>query len=165
MGSEMCIRDRAEAPGRYQSFRASTDDVGMAADHALYMADQAGADHVLVVFDIDNTLLAMQQDLGSDQWYYWQSDLEAADPCSPLLVSDRLQVQGALFHASAMRPTQADAGQQVRRLQDAGLKVVAVTSRGPEYRLQTFRELRRNCLLYTSPSPRDLSTSRMPSSA
>ena len=26
-------------------------------------------------------------------------------------------------------------------------------------------ELRRDCLLYTSPSPRDLSTSRMPSSA
>ena len=27
------------------------------------------------------------------------------------------------------------------------------------------RELPNNCLLYTSPSPRDLSTSRMPSSA
>ena len=32
---------------------------------------------------------------------------------------------------------------------------------------QTYRQLdqRSNCLLYTSPSPRDLSTSRMPSSA
>jgi len=28
-----------------------------------------------------------------------------------------------------------------------------------------FRQLLRRCLLYTSPSPRDLSTSRMPSSA
>ena len=28
-----------------------------------------------------------------------------------------------------------------------------------------LRELTKNCLLYTSPSPRDLSTSRMPSSA
>ena len=28
-----------------------------------------------------------------------------------------------------------------------------------------FAELPENCLLYTSPSPRDLSTSRMPSSA
>ena len=28
-----------------------------------------------------------------------------------------------------------------------------------------IRALGRNCLLYTSPSPRDLSTSRMPSSA
>ena len=29
-------------------------------------------DQVLVVFDIDNTLLAMEQGLGSDQWYDWQ---------------------------------------------------------------------------------------------
>ena len=39
-----------------------------------------------------------------------------------------------------------------------------------EYRSMTFAELdedssRLACLLYTSPSPRDLSTSRMPSSA
>jgi len=31
--------------------------------------------------------------------------------------------------------------------------------------LMALRPLSRNCLLYTSPSPRDLSTSRMPSSA
>ena len=30
---------------------------------------------------------------------------------------------------------------------------------------EELREIRRSCLLYTSPSPRDLSTSRMPSSA
>ena len=33
------------------------------------------------------------------------------------------------------------------------------------YRQAVFRELSYDCLLYTSPSPRDLSTSRMPSSA
>ena len=32
-------------------------------------------------------------------------------------------------------------------------------------KIDLFRELCRDCLLYTSPSPRDLSTSRMPSSA
>ena len=42
----------------------------------------------------------------------------------------------------------------------------------PDYRIQKYNELSRMyndmyylCLLYTSPSPRDLSTSRMPSSA
>ena len=34
-----------------------------------------------------------------------------------------------------------------------------------EYTLADFHEQSVNCLLYTSPSPRDLSTSRMPSSA
>jgi hypothetical protein len=120
-----------------------TVDLGRAADDALQLAGRLGTDRVLVVFDIDNTLLAMEQDLGSDQWYYWQKDLAFADPCSGFLVSDRLKVQGALFYASAMRPTQPDAAAQLNRLQDAGLSVIAVTSRGPEFRLQTFRELRR----------------------
>jgi hypothetical protein len=96
------------------------------------------------VFDIDNTLLAMEQGLGSDQWYHWQKALEAEEPCSAHLVDDRLAVQGALYFASAMRPTQASAAPQVRRLQDAGFRVIALSARGPDYRLATFRELRRN---------------------
>jgi hypothetical protein len=121
-----------------------TDDLAMVADTTLQIAGGYGKDRVLAVFDIDNTLLAMEQGLGSDQWYYWQKNLQAADPCSDLAVSDRFKVQGALYFASAMRPTQPDAAEQIRRLQDAGLRVIAVTSRGPDYRLVTFRELRRN---------------------
>ena len=34
-----------------------------------------------------------------------------------------------------------------------------------QYELASEMELDKDCLLYTSPSPRDLSTSRMPSSA
>jgi hypothetical protein len=124
--------------------RFTTDELGMVADMALQLADRYGKDQVLVVFDIDNTLLAMEQGLGSDQWYYWQKDLGEKMPCSPMLVSDRFRVQGALYFAGAMRPTQPDGPEQVRRMQEAGLKVIAVTSRGPGYRLQTFRELRRN---------------------
>jgi len=127
-----------------QNVLAETDDLAMVTDEALQLADRFGTQRVLVVYDIDNTLLAMEQGLGSDQWYYWQKALAAEEPCSPLLVGDRFKAQGALYFASAMRPTQADAASQVKRLQDAGLTVVAVTSRGPEFSLQTFRELRRN---------------------
>lgn len=134
----------APAPAAGQNFLAETDDLAMVADEALQLADRYGPGQVLVMFDIDNTLLAMEQGLGSDQWYYWQKDLASADPCSELLVGDRFKAQGALYYASAMRPTQADAAAQVARLQDAGLIVIAVTSRGPDYSLQTFRELRRN---------------------
>lgn len=131
-----------------QNVLAETEDLAMVAEEALQLADQLGRDRVLVVFDIDNTLLAMEQGLGSDQWYYWQKDLSETDPCSGLLVGDRLKVQGALFFASAMRPTQPDAAAQLQRLQEAGLPVIAVTSRGPEYRLQTFRELRRHGMAF-----------------
>jgi len=123
---------------------AETDDLEMFVDATLQLAELYGSDRVLAVFDIDNTLLAMEQGLGSDQWYYWQKNLGEQDPCSPDLVSDRFAAQGAAYFASAMRPTQPNAAEQVSRLQRAGLKVIAVTSRGPDYRLQTFRELRRN---------------------
>jgi hypothetical protein len=127
-----------------QNTLGSTDDLGLVADVALQMADRYGNDKVLVVLDLDNTLLAMEQDLGSDQWYYWQAALRDDEPCSPMTVNDLLASQGALFHASAMRPTQADAAAQVRRMQDEGLQVIVLTARGPQYRLTTFRELRRN---------------------
>ena len=90
-----------------RSTRGATDDLGLIADLALSLAEHHGANDVLVVLDIDNTLLAMEQGLGSDQWYYWQKDLAAEDPCDPAVVSDRFAVQGALFHASAMRPTES----------------------------------------------------------
>jgi hypothetical protein len=121
-----------------------TDDLARVADDALELAAATDPDRVLVVFDIDNTLLAMEQDLGSDQWYEWQKRRAEEDPCDARLVTDRLAVQGALYFASAMRLTQPDAAAQVRRLQDAGLPVIALTSRGVDFRLPTFRELRRN---------------------
>lgn len=127
-----------------QNQQAETEDLAMFASAAMQLGGLYGHDEVLVVLDIDNTLLAMEQGLGSDQWYYWQKSLAKNDPCSGKLLSGRFAVQGAIFFASAMRPTQPDAAKQVRRMQDAGLNVIAVTSRGTDYRLQTFRELRRN---------------------
>ena len=121
-----------------------TNSLVYAVEDAEALAKIHGTERVLVVFDIDNTLMAMEQGLGSDQWYDWQKTLQLADPCDARLVSDRLAVQGALYYISAMRPTQEDAAQLVQRLQDDGLSVIALTSRGPGFRLATFRELRRN---------------------
>jgi hypothetical protein len=110
----------------------------------LQASKQLGPDRVLVAFDIDNTLLAMEQGLGSDQWYEWQKTRYEEDRCDPRVVADRLAVQGTLYFASAMRPTSADAADAVRQIQDQGIRVIALTSRGSDFRLQTFRELRRH---------------------
>ncbi len=126
------------------SWLRETNSLVSVVEDAQESAKILGPERVLVVFDIDNTLMAMEQGLGSDQWYDWQSNLQRVDPCDARLVSDLLAVQGALYFISAMRPTQADAAQLVQRLQDDGLKVIALTSRGPDFRLATFRELRRN---------------------
>jgi hypothetical protein len=129
---------------RADSWLRETNSLAYVVEDAQSLAKIHGTERVLVVFDIDNTLMAMEQGLGSDQWYDWQSKLQLADPCDARLVGDRLAVQGALFYVSAMRPTQADAAQLVQRLQDDGLNVIALTSRGPDFQLATFRELRRN---------------------
>jgi hypothetical protein len=123
-------------------------DLAEVAQAALELAETFGSGNVLVVFDLDNTLLAMEQDLGSDQWWDWQRRLKDEAPCAPERVGDPLAVQGALYYASAMRLTQANAPDLVRRLHQAGLNTLVLSSRGPAYRLQTFRELRRHGLRF-----------------
>ncbi len=120
-----------------------SSDLAETATAARYWAEQFGTNRVLVVFDLDNTLLAMEQDLGSDQWYDWQKELQAEQPCDARLVTGLLAVQGALYHASAMRLTQPDGPALVQSLQNDGFKVIILTSRGSDFRLATFRELRR----------------------
>ena len=127
-----------------QAFNLETFDLAEVTVDILKLAEQAGKENVLVVFDIDNTLLAMEQGLGADQWYEWQKELSENDQCNPHNVGDRFAVQGALYFVSAMRRTQEDGAAQISATQDAGIKVISLTARGPDYRLQTFRELRRN---------------------
>jgi len=127
-----------------QSLDKETADLADVSNDALALASRIGKDQVLMVFDIDNTILAMEQGLGADQWYEWQKDLANRDQCNPENVGNRFAVQGALLFASAMRSTQGDAASQIRTIQDSGIPVIALTSRGQDYRLQTFRELRRN---------------------
>jgi orotate phosphoribosyltransferase-like protein len=127
-----------------QSIDKQTGDLGDVKTDAFDIAGKVGKEQVLVVFDIDNTLMAMEQGLGADQWYEWQKGLNKTDLCNSQNVGDRFAVQGALYFVSAMRKTQPDAATQVKAIQDEGIPVIALTSRGMDYRLQTFRELRRN---------------------
>lgn len=143
----------ASAPVLQQA--QETADIEIFFNDVMEVSEQAGAGRILVVFDLDNTLLAMEQGLGSDQWYEWQKDAADQNPCDPRVVADRLAVQGALYFASAMRPTQEDAPRVLRKIQQAGIPAIALTSRGVDYRLQTFRELRRNGyeFRWTAPGP------------
>jgi len=127
-----------------QAMDRDTADLADVAIDTLKLLEKTGKDNILVVFDIDNTILAMEQGLGSDQWYEWQKGLAEDDQCNPQNVGDRFAVQGALYFASAMRRTQEDGAAQVKSIQERGVTVIALTSRGPDFRLQTFRELRRN---------------------
>lgn len=132
-----------------QSLDMETADLAKVKTDTLNLTEKTDKKNILVVFDIDNTLLAMEQGLGSDQWYDWQTHLSKEDQCNPQNVGDRFAAQGALYFASAMRLTQDDGAAQVRAIQDQGVAVIALTSRGMDYQLQTFRELRRNNLNFS----------------
>ncbi len=133
-----------------------SDDLGAAVRRAGELAAEFGPARVLLAFDIDNTLLAMQTELGSDAWYDWQRELAAADPCDVRLVPDRLAAQGALYHVGATRPTQDDLPGLLARAAAAGHPAMIITARGTDFRLSTFRELRRANLSFRdlSPGPR-----------
>jgi len=126
----------------------TTADLKDVADVVDHYADQYGAEHVLLVVDIDNTLLAMNQPLGSDQWFIWQENLLKTHPHSPYLVADSfeglLKAQGLMYELGLMHTPQRDAPAVVARLQDRGINTLVLTSRGHEFRDATERELSRN---------------------
>ncbi len=125
-----------------------TKDFGDVAAAAERYADQYGPEHVLLVVDIDNTLLAMNHNLGSDQWFVWQDYLLKHEPTSPHRVADTfdglLKVQGILYNLGRMHPPQVDLPALVGRMQGRGVATVVLTSRGSEFRVATERELTDN---------------------
>lgn len=126
---------------------------------ALRLADLAGgSDKVLLVLDIDNTLLAMRQDLGSDQWFNWQRALPENDPQCVGDFDELLRVQALLYAIGSMRPTEPIRQPQlVKQLQDAGFPTLLLTSRGYTVRDSTRRELLANDYDFraTSLTPRE----------
>ncbi|EGF91612.1 hypothetical protein ABI_30290 [Asticcacaulis biprosthecium C19] len=94
--------------------------------------------NVIVVFDIDNTLLTMPQDLGGDTWFNWQRSLDDNDAAFDAL----LRNNSLFLQASAMQPTQADAAALVKQLQTAGIPVYALSARGSYLRGSTETALK-----------------------
>lgn len=136
-----CLLGRSVGASDY----LETDDFADAVTAVEGCVSRFGAEETLLVVDIDNTLLTMRGDLGSDSWFEWQEYLLAHDPDSPDLVADSftglLEAQGLLFKLGQMKPSQPDLPQLVKRIQQLGVPTLVLTSRGPEFRHATEREL------------------------
>ena len=61
-----------ELAGLGLSYAGNVPDTTDFVDTALELGAEFGAENTLVVMDIDNTLVAMLDDLGSEQWFEWQ---------------------------------------------------------------------------------------------
>jgi hypothetical protein len=125
----------------------ATKDFADAAKAVEGYVSKYGAEHVLLVLDIDNTVMSMDSDLGSDHWFEWQNYLLTNEPTSPHLVAKTfpglLEAQGILYDRGKMHPTQPDEPQLIGNLQKLGAAAILLTSRGPEFQRATERELKR----------------------
>ncbi|MCL6420684.1 DUF2608 domain-containing protein [Aestuariirhabdus haliotis] len=116
-----------------------------------------GASNVLIVLDIDNTLLTSSVDLGGDIWYQWQRgklDIKP-EPAQKVacLFEDAI---GLLYELGPMNLTEENLPSVVSTWQMSGNTVMALTSRSPRYRAATERELYRKGFNFevTALSPR-----------
>lgn len=136
-----------------------SDDFRTLAVKAREKAARYGTDQVLLVHDIDNTLLAMNQPLGSDQWYNWQEGLILGGRTNEAVAADitgLLAIQGKLYALGHMHPPQKESPGILRELQAAGFASLALTSRGYDFRDATARELASNGYTFGpgAPGPR-----------
>jgi hypothetical protein len=112
-------------------------------------------ERTLYVFDIDNTLLESPegQFIGSDQWYKWQLALPGS---SPHKVECLLQMQGAAYYFAHLKATELGLSARfLRRIQESGKDVIALTARSPQFRPHTDRELERNGFDFSKTMPLD----------
>jgi hypothetical protein len=93
-------RDAAPGPPPPQNVIGSTDELQLVVELSLDLARQHGGDRILVALDVDNTLLAAGPEACSGDW-----------------------------PNGAPTTVQPDAAKQVSRMQEAGLRVIAVSSR------------------------------------
>lgn len=110
---------------------------------------QCGPKNVVIAFDLDNTLMVADQDLGSEQWFDWQSALlQKKTASSDQLVGNTfdqlIQADVLIKKTMKMHPAEKDLADQVRHLQQEGFLTLVLTSRGPEQDAATVRELERN---------------------
>lgn len=103
---------------------------------------------VLVVFDIDNTILATDDDLAGEHWFLWQSEMIKAgnfdDGAVAKTLDELLVVQGWLYTIGRMHAVEPRIPDDVKQLASRGTRFMALTSRNPEIRDVTLRELAKN---------------------
>jgi hypothetical protein len=106
----------------------------------------------LVAFDIDNTLLCPEQDLGSDQWFSYllkqklQAGLNINDAVNQILPT-YLHIQN---HISLI-PTEADLAQKIKVIETICNHTICLTARSLKLIPNTLKQLKLNQLNFCVP--------------
>jgi len=115
---------------------------------ATKMIEKYGANKVLFASDIDNTLLTMDQYLGSDAWFLWQRKQlkrnKSDEPYKINTFQKLLNAQRLLFDISSMSPMEVQQPNLLNWFNSQGIDTIFITSRGPGTLSSTMRELENN---------------------
>lgn len=132
--------------------RAEIDDLAGAIEAAKAARMGASQGRVLLVLDIDNTLLTMPQYLGGDRWFnHHVSRIAAGTDPDFADVSALIAAQTALFGLASMEPTQPGIPELLSEARAAGVDVFLLSARGPDLYDATRRELDRNAIRFDAP--------------
>ena len=101
-------------------------DLSIPVDEAINAQKSGHA--VIVVFDIDNTLLTMPQDLGGDPWFNWKKSETSTDAKNQEPLGVFFAENSLLLQAGSMKPTQENAAALIRELQDNGVAIYALSA-------------------------------------
>lgn len=106
------------------------------------LSKKYGEAKVLVVLDIDNTILTSSVDIGGDIWYQWQRGKLELKPSQEQVVSCLFEDSiGLLYELGPMNLTEEKIPAIISGWQANGISLMALTSRAPKYRAATEREL------------------------
>ena len=135
-----------------KTIKTSSFDAVTAEVRALVKSESAK--NVLIVYDIDNTTLATEKDLGSEHWYLWQRQLiESGIKTAPAVASnieDLLTAQSWIYHIAGMKPVAPEIPKQIQYQRSQGASTIILTSRSPGLRDATLREVQRNQIYLSS---------------
>ena len=110
-------------------------------------SNEYGASKVLVVLDVDNTMLKSDSDLGSDLWYRWQRNKLEIKPKAYQKLADSCLFSEAiplLYDLGTMSLTEHSLKNHITDWQNKGVTVIGLTSRSPLCRMATERDLLQN---------------------
>lgn len=126
-------------------------DFSIVVENVTQKVKQYGSSNVLVVLDIDNTILTSDIDLGGDIWYQWQTEKLALKPKPKQKINDCFYEDaiGLLYQLGTMRLTDTLIPNYISTWQAAQITTFALTSRNPNSRQATERELIKNNVDFT----------------
>lgn len=131
-----------------------TNKISIVKDKINEILKKYAARDVLFVTDIDNTMLAMDGDLGSDAWFLWQENMLFSKNKSDKkgLITKNfdalLKAQGLLFDNFKMHTPEKNTSKIIIDIQKLNVPTFALTSRGKEFENATQKELKQNNLSF-----------------